>query len=1194
MINPTKTMFASITKITRRGTGLLALAAALIAPLSAGAATNTYTFNDTVLAAGAGPVNPANGPLSFSGAGLAVGDRVVFDGIVINVPGAATDGWGSINLNQNGGIAGVTAATLGVLVRTSSANPCSLWTNGIGAPNFAPSTGVQSNRVRIELTVTEAGSTTNMDWVVQIDQGITGAFTTSQSGTGLNFASNTVSLTFGSRNFQHLFIQNQPAITVGTPTPATNTVAVGFAATFNVNFTGGFPRSTTQQWLSNGVPIAGATGLAYTTPATTASYNGAQYSVIVSNQLNPANVVTGAVAALVVRSVPGFVTFNFNDVFTPNSGVADANPPVAISGTTLLAGDAVVFDGIVLTNGALTGGGDGWAALNFAAGGFQGVTGAKLGALVRLGAGPSQLFINGGGAPNTTSGGAPVNRVRIEFYPATTGSTTNLGWSIAIDQNLSGTFQPAVTGTNLTFNNNTIPLSFGANAIASRITQNPQAVSVFTGPTPAAQVVGVGSPATVGVTVKGWNPAFQWRKNGVVIPDATNRSYTLPSATLGDNGAQFSVVVSNRLNSANVVTSGVATVSVQIPNNLTWYPALDFTTWDTATANWTTNGGTSQALFSSGNNVTFDALGYNLGGNFVTVTNSINANAVTVSATAGQQFVLAGAGSLSAQSLLLTGDGTGALGLQTAASFTSATIDAGSTLQVGYSGINGSIQANNLTNNGTIDFQNVSGTLIIPGRLAGAGTIIQNGAGTTILTATNSSYTVSAVNGGALVVASAPNPGVIFNNAEFRPDSAVDLTIGNSFTGPGHFYFTGFQKTKLTGVSDHTGINQIFWSQVTVDNPAALGDPNFGLSISSGADRFGGLYLSNNIAWIQSLVLEPRLGPPSAAATAPHVANASGTNSIDGPLSFNTGQGGSQLNVEAAAGLLTINSVLLNNAANTNTLNLQGAATGIWNGDLVEIGSPQVLNVLKRGTGKWTLNGNNTYSGTTTVSNGTLVVNGQLLGAGAVSVQSGAFLAGAGIISGPVTVAAGGTIAPGASIGTLTINNSLTLSAGSVTSVEINKTAATRDQIGGVGVLTYGGTLAVANLSGTLTTNDSFQLFSATSYAGAFSAVSPPSPGAGLAWNTNTLTSDGTLRITAGSTVNTTPTNITSTVVGGNTLQLNWPVDRIGWTLEVQTNSVSVGLATNWVRIPSSATTNQVSVPIVPSNGSVFYRLVYP
>jgi Glycosyl hydrolases family 28 len=63
--------------------------------------------------------------------------------------------------------------------------------------------------------------------------------------------------------------------------------------------------------------------------------------------------------------------------------------------------------------------------------------------------------------------------------------------------------------------------------------------------------------------------------------------------------------------------------------------------------------------------------------------------------------------------------------------------------------------------------------------------------------------------------------------------------------------------------------------------------------------------------------------------------------------------------------------------------------------------------------------------------------------------------------------------------------------------------------------------------------------------------------------------------------------------VSGNQLQVSWPADHIGWRLEVQTNNPDVGLSSNWVSLGYD-TTSQVSLPINASNGSVFYRLVYP
>ncbi|GEM_PF-666557 len=62
----------------------------------------------------------------------------------------------------------------------------------------------------------------------------------------------------------------------------------------------------------------------------------------------------------------------------------------------------------------------------------------------------------------------------------------------------------------------------------------------------------------------------------------------------------------------------------------------------------------------------------------------------------------------------------------------------------------------------------------------------------------------------------------------------------------------------------------------------------------------------------------------------------------------------------------------------------------------------------------------------------------------------------------------------------------------------------------------------------------------------------------------------------------------------GNQLQLNWPADHTGWQLQSQTNSLAVGLSTNWVNVTGSAQTNQVTVPLGTTSGAVFFRLVRP
>ncbi|HEU6448042.1 MAG TPA: hypothetical protein VFV23_06375 [Verrucomicrobiae bacterium] len=76
-------------------------------------------------------------------------------------------------------------------------------------------------------------------------------------------------------------------------------------------------------------------------------------------------------------------------------------------------------------------------------------------------------------------------------------------------------------------------------------------------------------------------------------------------------------------------------------------------------------------------------------------------------------------------------------------------------------------------------------------------------------------------------------------------------------------------------------------------------------------------------------------------------------------------------------------------------------------------------------------------------------------------------------------------------------------------------------------------------------------------------------------------------------TVSTVPTNIVTSISDGN-LMLTWPADHTGWRLQVQTNSLDAGLGTNWTDVPGSTSVNSMSIPIVTTNGSVFYRLVYP
>ena len=82
--------------------------------------------------------------------------------------------------------------------------------------------------------------------------------------------------------------------------------------------------------------------------------------------------------------------------------------------------------------------------------------------------------------------------------------------------------------------------------------------------------------------------------------------------------------------------------------------------------------------------------------------------------------------------------------------------------------------------------------------------------------------------------------------------------------------------------------------------------------------------------------------------------------------------------------------------------------------------------------------------------------------------------------------------------------------------------------------------------------------------------------------------STNSLQVSATPLPSLTPTNIV-VQPGTGQLQLSWPQDHLGWSLQIQTNS----LGANWTTVPGSANNNQIIIPINPTNGAVFLRLMY-
>jgi hypothetical protein len=50
----------------------------------------------------------------------------------------------------------------------------------------------------------------------------------------------------------------------------------------------------------------------------------------------------------------------------------------------------------------------------------------------------------------------------------------------------------------------------------------------------------------------------------------------------------------------------------------------------------------------------------------------------------------------------------------------------------------------------------------------------------------------------------------------------------------------------------------------------------------------------------------------------------------------------------------------------------------------------------------------------------------------------------------------------------------------------------------------------------------------------------------------------------------------------------------LGWILQCQTNSASIGISSNWVDVPGSSSVTSENYTIDPVNPTVFYRLRKP
>ncbi len=344
--------------------------------------------------------------------------------------------------------------------------------------------------------------------------------------------------------------------------PAAAMATEGETATFVVVADGTAPLA--YQWQRNGTDIAGATAASYTTPAVAVADDGAQYSVVVSNaagsvtsstalltaqaalpptivaQPSAVSVVAPATATFSVAAQGSSLAYQWTRSGAPIAGATSASyttPATAVA-------DSGALYAVVISNTRGEVASDDAELTVTAAPTPPAIATQPTDATVASGETASFSVVATGTAPlayQWQRNGAAIAGANAASYttPATVDGDDGALYSVVIDN---------VTATPVT-------------SAAVKLSVIPEITPPAIAAQPQAQSVTVGQTATFTVAVTGTPPLdYQWRRNGTAIAGADGASYTTQATVIGDNGAVFSVVVSNA--SKKTATSADALLSV--------------------------------------------------------------------------------------------------------------------------------------------------------------------------------------------------------------------------------------------------------------------------------------------------------------------------------------------------------------------------------------------------------------------------------------------------------------------------------------------------------------------------------------------------------------------------------------------------------------------------------------------------------
>jgi len=347
-----------------------------------------------------------------------------------------------------------------------------------------------------------------------------------------------------------------------TGQPANQSVTAGQAATFSVVATG--TGTLTYQWKKSGAAISGAAAASYTTPVTTSSENGAQFTVVVTDSSGS---LTSNAAILTVTAA----------AVAPSITAQPAN-------RTITAGQSATFN-VTATgtapltyqwkkNGAVISGSNSASyttPATVASDNNAQFTVTVTNSVSNIASNAATLTVDVPPSITAQPANRTVNSGQTATFSVSATGTGTLSYQWKKDGNtIGGATSASYTTPATVTSDNGASFTVTVTGISGNVTSNAATLTVNVPPSiitqPASKTVSTGQTATFSVSATGTGIlTYQWKKGVTPISGATSSSYTTPATTTADSGAQFSVTVTNRVGN---ITSNAATLTVNAAGTL--------------------------------------------------------------------------------------------------------------------------------------------------------------------------------------------------------------------------------------------------------------------------------------------------------------------------------------------------------------------------------------------------------------------------------------------------------------------------------------------------------------------------------------------------------------------------------------------------------------------------------------------------